>query len=81
MAPPPKKYEESEEEESSDLEESSGEEEVIQLEMEPKGCTCYTHSVIKGCGLCCNNKQSLFLTKLWLKNKLDFIRPKQREEN
>lgn len=40
MAPPPKKFEESEEEESSDLEESSGEE-VIDLKMESKGCTCY----------------------------------------
>ncbi|KAI1235916.1 hypothetical protein IHE44_0002007 [Lamprotornis superbus] len=40
MAPPPKKFEESEEEESSDIEESSGEE-VLDLELESKGCTSY----------------------------------------
>uniref|UniRef100_A0A8C9NKY4 Nucleolin n=1 Tax=Serinus canaria TaxID=9135 RepID=A0A8C9NKY4_SERCA len=45
MAPPPKKFEESEEEESSDLEESSGEE-VIDLEIESKGCTCYRSVMI-----------------------------------
>uniref|UniRef100_A0A8C9NMD1 Nucleolin n=1 Tax=Serinus canaria TaxID=9135 RepID=A0A8C9NMD1_SERCA len=48
MAPPPKKFEESEEEESSDLEESSGEE-VIDLEIESKGCTCY-RSVVRVVG-------------------------------
>lgn len=49
MAPPPKKFEESEEEESSDLEESSGEE-VLDLDMESKGCTCYRSIVgVVGC--------------------------------
>lgn len=51
MAPPPKKFEESEEEESSDLEESSGEE-VIDLEMESKGCAL--QKCHGGCGLHCN---------------------------
>lgn len=48
MVPPPKKFEESEEEESSDLDESSGEE-VIDLKMESKGCTCY-RSVVRVVG-------------------------------
>lgn len=81
MAPPPKKFEESEEEESSDLEESSGEE-VIDLEMEFRRMHVL-QKCQEDCGLHCNSTliNSRCSSLNWLKNKLDFIRPKQRGEN